>query len=89
MTDPGSSISLTAFIVMAVVVLAALARWLGAVFYSAGEPRGGSARPGGKPPGASQPEAGLHPGGVPAVPARAPGGDLGTGGALTRAGRGG
>ena len=73
MTDPGSSMSLTAIIVMAVVVLAALAGWLGAVFFAAR---------------ASQPEARRHPGDVPAAPARVPGGD-GTGGALTGAGRGG
>jgi hypothetical protein len=86
MTDPGSSMSLTAITVMTVVVLAALAGWLGAVFFAAREPRGGGARPGGDDPGrASQPEAGRHPGDVPAA---APGGD-GTGGALTRAGRGG
>jgi hypothetical protein len=89
MTDPGSSMSLTAVIVMTVVVLAALAGWLGAVFLAAREPRGGGARPGGEDPRrACQPEAGRHPGDVPAAPARAPGGD-GTAGALTRAGRGG
>jgi hypothetical protein len=89
MTDPGSSMSLTAIIVMAVVVLVLLAGWLGAVFFAAREPRGGSARTGGDDPGrASQPEAGRHPGDVPAAPARVPGGD-GTGGALTGAGRGG
>jgi hypothetical protein len=91
MTDPGSSMSLTGDIVMAVVVLAALAVWLGAVFYAGRVPRGSSARPGGEDPGrASQPEAGMHPGGVPAAaPAPAPGGDGGTAGAPTRPGRGG
>ena len=89
MTDPGSSMSLTAIIVMAVVVLVLLAGWLGAVFFAAREPRGVPARPGGEEPGrASQPEARRHPGDVPAAPARVPGGD-GTGGALTGAGRGG
>jgi hypothetical protein len=89
MTDPGSSMSLTAVIVMAVVVLVLLAGWLGAVFFAAREPKGGSARPGAGDPGrASQPEARRHPGDVPAAPARVPGGD-GTGEALTGAGRGG
>ena len=88
MTDPGSSMSLTAIIVMAVVVLVLLAGWLGVVFFAAREPRGGSAPPGGDDPGrASQLEAGRHLGDVPAAPARVPGGD-GTGGALTGAGRG-
>ncbi len=88
MTDPGSSMSLTAIIVLTVVVLVAMAGWLGVVFFMAREPKGGNARPGGEEPGhASQPEAGRHPGDVPAAPARAPGGD-GTGGALTRAGQG-
>jgi hypothetical protein len=91
MTDPGSSMSLTAVIVLTVVVLVAMAGWLGVVFFVAREPRGGGARPGGEDPGrASQPEAGRHPGDVPtAAPARAPGGDGGTGGSLTPVRRGG
>jgi hypothetical protein len=47
MTDPGSSMSLTAVIVLTVVVLVGMAGWLGAVFFAAREPRDGSARPGG------------------------------------------
>jgi hypothetical protein len=82
--------SLTAIIVLTVVVLVTMAGWLGVVFFMAREPRGGNARPGGEEPGhASQPEAGRHPGDVPAAaPARAPGGDGGTGGSLTPAGQG-
>jgi hypothetical protein len=89
MTDAGSSMSLTAIIVLTVVVLAGMAGWLGAVFFMAREPRGGSARPDREEPGhASQPAADRHPGDVPAAaPASAPGGDGGTGGALTRVGR--
>ena len=90
MTDPGSYMSLTDVIVLAVVVLGAMAGWLGAVFLAAREPRGGGARPRGEVPGhASHPGTGRHSGDVPPAPARAPGGDGGTGGALTRAGRGG
>ena len=45
MTDPGSSMSLTAIIVLTVVVLVAMAGWLGVVFFMAREPRAGNARP--------------------------------------------
>lgn len=85
MTDAGSSMSLTAIIVLTVVVLVGMAGWLGAIFFVAREPRGGSVRPGGEGPGrASQPEGGTHPGDVPVA---GPASVLGGGGALTRAGR--
>jgi hypothetical protein len=76
MTDPGSSMSLTAVIVLTAVVLVAMAGWLGTVFFVGREPRSGGTRPGGGDPGQTgHPEADRHPSDVPAAPARVPGGD--------------
>ena len=63
MTDPGSSMSLTAVVVLTVVVLVAMAGWLGTVFFVAREPRSGGARPDGEIPGEP---AIRKPAGVPA-----------------------
>jgi hypothetical protein len=66
MNDPGSSMSLTAVLVMTVVVLVLIAGWLGAVFYAGRQTGGGNARPDAADPGhVGQPEAGA-PGDVPA-----------------------
>ena len=67
MNNPaGSSMSLTAVLVLTVVVLVLIAGWLGAVFYAGRQTGGGSARPDAADPRqASQPEAGA-PGDVPA-----------------------
>jgi hypothetical protein len=57
MTDPGSSMSLAAVLVLTVVVLVRLGGWLGAVFYAGREPRGDGRRGGGHLGGADQPQA--------------------------------
>ena len=44
MAEPGSSMSLTAVLVLTVVVLALIGGWLGAVFLAGRETGGGSAR---------------------------------------------
>ena len=76
MTDPGSSMSLTAVLVLTVVVRVAMAGWLGTVFFVGREPRSGGTRPGEGDPGhAGHPEASRQPGDAPAGPARTPGGD--------------
>jgi hypothetical protein len=60
MTDPGSSMSLTAVLVLTAVVLMLMGGWLGAVFLAARQP-GGRARPGIEDPAhARQPEASPH-----------------------------
>ena len=51
MNDPGGSMSLTAVLVLTVVVLVLMAGWLGAVFFVARETGGGSARPDTDDPG--------------------------------------
>ena len=48
MPDPGSSMSLTAVLVMAAVVLVLLGAWLIAVFRAARQPANGHAHPGGQ-----------------------------------------
>lgn len=47
MTDPGSSMSITAVLVMAAVVLVLLGAWLIAVFRAASQPASGHAHAGG------------------------------------------
>ena len=56
LSDPGSSMSLTAVLVMAVVVLVLLGAWLIVVFRAARQPASGPVRPGtrGAPPAAGQ-----------------------------------
>jgi hypothetical protein len=88
MNDPGSSISLTAVLVLTVVVLVLMAGWLGAVFLAARETHGGSARRDEEDPGhAGQPEPGAHPGDVPAGHPARPAQDDGTGEPRARADR--
>ncbi len=48
MPDPGTSMSLTAVLVMAAVVLVLLGAWLIAVFRAARQPASGRAHPGGQ-----------------------------------------
>jgi hypothetical protein len=48
MPDPGTSMSLTAVLVMAAVVLVLLGAWLIAVFRAARQPASGHAHPGGQ-----------------------------------------
>jgi hypothetical protein len=78
MTDPPSSMSLTAVLLLTLVVLVTMALWLGTVFFVGREPRSGGTRPGEVDPGQTlHPEASRHrdPGDAPAGPARRPGGD--------------
>jgi len=76
MTDPGSPMSLTAVLVLTVVVFVAMAGWLGTVFFVGREPRSGGTRPGEGDSGhAGHPEPSRQPGDAPAGPARAQGGD--------------
>ena len=56
MTDPGSSMSPTAVLVLTAVVLVLIAGWLGAVFFAGRQP-GAGRRGAGHPPGAGQPQA--------------------------------
>ena len=66
MSDPHSSMSLTAVLVLTVVVLVLMGGWLGAIFFVARE-TGGGARLAEKDPGhAGQPEADARPENVPA-----------------------
>jgi hypothetical protein len=46
MSDPGSSMSLTAVLVLAVVAIILLVGWLAVVFRAASQPAGRTARPG-------------------------------------------
>ena len=65
MTDPGSSMSLAATLVLTVIVLVLLVGWLAAVFLAPRQP--GSARPGhGDPARGRQPEAVTDRGDMPA-----------------------
>jgi hypothetical protein len=67
MLDPHTSMSLTAVLVLTVVVLVTVLGWLAAVFLAGHQPRGGSARPGREEPAsARRPEAASHSGDVPA-----------------------
>ena len=50
MLDPHTSMSLTAVLVLTVVVLVTVLGWLAAVFLAGHQPRGGSARPGREDP---------------------------------------
>ena len=68
MTDPGSSMSLTAVLVMAVVVLVLLGAWLIAVFRAASQPASGHAHPGGHGAAGQQ----IDPRGAGAASARHP-----------------
>jgi hypothetical protein len=86
MTDPGSSMSPVAILVLTVVVLSLLVGWLAVVFRAARQPGGGSPRPGsGDPARARQPEAVTHHGDMAAgarvhPPAAGPGQPAGDGG---------
>ena len=76
MTDPHTSMSLAATLVLTVVVLVLIVGWLAVVFLAGREPGAGSARPGSEDP-ARVAEPGTVPsrGGVPAGPgARQPAG---------------
>jgi hypothetical protein len=69
--DPGSSMSLTAVLVMAVVVLVLLGVWLIAVFRAASQPASGHANPGGQgAAGAAGPQ--IDPRGAVAASAQHP-----------------
>jgi len=57
MTDPHTSMSLTAILVMTVVVLVLMVGWLAAVFLAAREPGGGARSGSGGPARARRPEA--------------------------------
>jgi hypothetical protein len=76
MTDPHTSMSLAAILVLTVVVMVLLVGWLAVVFLAAREPGAGGARPGGEDPArAAEPDAVPSRGGVPAGPgARRPAG---------------
>jgi hypothetical protein len=82
MTDPHTSMSLAAILVLTVVVLVLLVGWLAVVFLAAREPGGGSARPGsGDPARARRPEAVPRRGDMPAgAHAAPPDGQLAAGG---------
>jgi hypothetical protein len=54
MTDPGSSMSLTATLVLTVVVLVSISGWLAVVFAAGREPRPGAGQGGGEPAGPGQ-----------------------------------
>jgi hypothetical protein len=75
LTDPGTSMSLTAVLVMAAVVLVLLGAWLIAVFLAARQPASGPAHPGGQGgPGAARAAAQqIDPRGAGAASARHPG----------------
>jgi hypothetical protein len=71
MTDPHTSMSLAAILVMTVVVLVLVGGWLAAVFLAGRQPGARSAQPGSEGSArARRPETGTHGGDVPA-PARA------------------
>jgi hypothetical protein len=80
MTDPHTSMSLAAILILTVVVLVSVAGWLVAVFLAARQPGGGSAGPGSEGSArARRPDAVTHGGDVPArarahPPARQPAG---------------
>lgn len=57
MTDPGSSMSLTAILLLTVVVLVLISGWLAVLFAAGREPSHG-VRGGGHPAPAGQPEVG-------------------------------
>ena len=79
MSDPHSSMSLTAVLVLTVVTLVLMGGWLGAIFFAARENSGG-ARLAEKDPGhAGQPEADTRPEDVPAGRPARPAEDGGTG----------
>jgi hypothetical protein len=69
MTDPHTSMSLAAILVLTVVVMVLLVGWLAVVFLAAREPGAGGARPGGEDP--ARP-AGRVPAGQPGGPHRSP-----------------
>ena len=79
MTDPHTSMSLAAILVLTVVVMVLLVGWLAVVFLAAREPGVGSARPGGEDPArVAEPDAVPSRGGMPAGPgARRPAGGPG------------
>jgi hypothetical protein len=88
MSDPHSSMSLTAVLVLTVVTLVLMGGWLGAIFFAARENGGGGARLAEKDPGhAGQPEADTRPEDVPAGRPARPAEDGGTGEPLVHAER--
>ena len=71
MTDPHTSMSLTAVLVLTVVVMVTLVGWLVVVFWAGHQPAGGRARPGSEDP-ARRPEAVRRRGDMPAGAHAAP-----------------
>src|SRR5690349_10553431 len=67
MTDPHTSMSLAAVLVLTAVVMVLVVGWLAAVFLAGHQPAGGRARPGSEDPGrARRPEAVTRRGEMPA-----------------------